>query len=279
MSIGRNHKKTVLQTLSTAKATAEKEAMAKKSLAENNAAATAKDKKIQTQVLSNILGVASKQRKLAALGKIILVGTAAELNQPRAVLGKGVSAELLNGTLNDDLNRLHDIPAIVEKQAVKRVLLEKYLPVVRDYIASGARHQNAILVHCLIWLIDVEQFQEAMELADVAIEQNQQTPPYIKRELSDFVVEEIAEWALRQSKLKESASPYIDHVIERVESKAWPVGNTIITGKLYKHAGLIRENFEEFQIALDLYEKAQAANDQAGCLGRIKKLKEKLNIQ
>lgn len=278
MSIGRQHKARVMAQLAAATAVAKQADAAK-------TAASTVEKSIPVEVLSQLIGVANKQRKLAELGRIRLVESAADLPtvakgfDALVAPGKKSDFNLVLQALNDDLDLLHKIPAINEKQALKVQLLGKYMPMVNAYITSGTQFANPVLVHCIIWSIDVEQFQQAIDLADVAIAQNQKTPDYIKRELPDFVVEEFAEWACKQAKAKQSVSPFIEQVIARVEDAEWPVDEPIIKGKLYRYAGLVLDNFEEFAAALALYEKAQAANEQAGCKGRIKAIKEKLNIQ
>lgn len=280
MSIGRAHKRNILQKL------AEQKAAEKAATPAPQSVKTATEPTIPVQLLSASIGMANKQRILAQARKIRLVETEEELLQTAGIgfdqliqPGKKSDFNLVLQSLNDDINRLHEIPAIPEKQLMKVQLLAKYMPIVNAYLTSGTQYKNDVLVYCIIWSIDVENFEQAISLADVAIAQNQTMPPNFKRELSDFVVEELAEWACKQAKANQSASPYIDHVIERVEQKEWPVGELIITGKLYRYAGQIAENFEEFATALALYEKAMAVNDQAGCKGRIRALKDKLNIQ
>lgn len=278
MSIGRKHKQTVLEQIAADKAKAESAASSQKQAESTNAPA------LPVEVLSPRIGVANKQRALASLGKIRLVESAEDLPMVSGGVGVGELAKaarksdfnIVLEALNGDIDRLHEIPSIPEKQALKRELLAKYLPIVQQYIESGAKFANQVLVHCVIWLIDVADFEQAITLADVAIAQNQKTPPYIKRELTDFVVEEVAEWACRQAKAKQSASPAIDQTMERVDAGVWLVDNLIIKAKLYRYAGMVRDNFEEFEAALALYEKAQATNEQAGCKGRIKAIKEKL---
>lgn len=286
MSIGRKHKQQVLDGIAAEKAQAAKADSAKESTGDASKPA------IPVEVLSPRIGLANRQRALASMGKIILVESQEEADKALSdnstgslpagfdrLISKADRGELevILTALNGDLDRLKEVSAIHEKQAIKAQLLDKYLPVVHAYLTSGARYQNLILVYCVIWSIDTEQFQQAIDLADVAIEQNQNMPEYIKRRLSDFVVEEFSEWACRQSKANASASPFIDQVIERVEAKLWPVDEPIILGKLYRYAGDIRFGFDELEEALELFEKALAVNDQAGCKGSVKKIKERLN--
>lgn len=283
VSITRQHKQRVLAEQAKAAPAAKAKPAGRKAKKAAKQTADA----VPQQVASTNPAVLHKQRTLEKLGKIKLVSAAEKAAKKPAPAPAGKKApkahgkdkgqqDVLLAALDEDLTRLGEIEAISDKRTLKAELLEKYLPHVEAYMASGARYQNPVLVYCVIWLLDCERMAQAIELADVAIAQNQRLPERFKRPLSEFVVEEFSEWAAAQSKAKQSASPAIDQVIERMEANTWPVSSPIIRGKLYVYAGDVRDALGEEAEALALFEKAQEANDQAGRKTRIKKLQGKL---
>lgn len=231
-------------------------------------------------VLSTNPALAHKQRVLHRLGQVQLVDSLTDGHAQKSLstLDDDNQQPLVIAELASDVKALQAIASISEKAAFKVGLVNKYLPLVDAYISSGAQFKNPLLVYVLIWLLDTEQMGKAIDVAEVAIEQNQKMPTHFKRELSDFVVEEFAEWACRQCKAKQSVLPYLSNVIALVESGAWPVDEPIILGKLYRYAGEYHYLLNEYEHALPLFQKAQEANEQAGCKGRIKDCLAKLGL-
>ncbi|MFS1525811.1 phage terminase small subunit [Microbulbifer sp. 2304DJ12-6] len=183
---------------------------------------------------------------------------------------------VIAAALEADLQLLSERANVQEKIALKRQLLPKYLPHVKVYRESGAQYPNPLLVSCLIWLLDVEDIEQALELAALAIAQQQQLPARFNRDLSTFVAETLHDWAERQYMANRSASPYFEQVLENVEQGTWPVTQIIVLGKLYKLAGLICDQQEDFARAVHWYEKATAANDKAGVKTRLESARKKL---
>ncbi|WP_445357293.1 phage terminase small subunit [Microbulbifer sp. ANSA002] len=184
--------------------------------------------------------------------------------------------ELSEQSLEHDLKLLSERTDIAEKIDFKRALLPKYLPRVRQYMESGAHYQNPILVHCVIWLIDVGDIEQALALANHAIEQQQSMPERFKRDLPTYVAEELHDWAEREYKAQRSPFPYFSEVVEAVQSQRWPVINIIVLGKLYKLAGLLYDQEEDFAKAVHWYEKAEQVNDKAGVKTRLEMARKRL---
>ncbi|WP_299940139.1 phage terminase small subunit [uncultured Microbulbifer sp.] len=178
--------------------------------------------------------------------------------------------------LEHDLELLSERDNVVEKIALKRELLPKYLPRVRAYIESGAHYPNLLLVWCVIWLLDVEDIEQALELANFAIKQQQQNPARFKRDFPTYVAETLHDWAEREYKAQRSPHPYYSEVLEAVDSQRWPVSNIIVLGKLYKLAGIICDQQEDLAKAVHWYEKAMEVNDKAGVKTRLEIARKKL---
>lgn len=184
--------------------------------------------------------------------------------------------ELIEASLSQDLEALSAIDDLVRKNELKDTLLPKYMPFVNQYLESGARFPNPVLVRCAIWAIDTDDLETGLKLATVAIEQQQLAPASFNRDLPTFFAESITEWAERQVKAGQSGNPYIETVVQALASGAWPVVNTIVRGKAAKVAGLNAELNGELENALAFFERAQEENESAGCKTRIEQLRKKL---
>ncbi|WP_444894922.1 phage terminase small subunit [Microbulbifer sp. SSSA005] len=183
---------------------------------------------------------------------------------------------LLEETLESDLQLLSERKEIAEKIALKRALLPRYLPHAHKYMASGAKYPNLILVQCVIWLIDIEDIEQALTLANYAIEQQQSMPERFKRDLPTYVAEELHDWAEREYKAPRSPFPYFSEVLDAVQSQRWPVASIIVLGKIYKLAGLLYDQEEDFAKAVHWYEKAEQVNDKAGVKTRLEQARKRL---
>lgn len=197
----------------------------------------------------------------------VALQTAAPLSPDRTVIEAALEA---------DLQLLSERSDVKEKIALKRQLLPKYLQQVKAYCEAGERYPNEVLVYCLIWLLDVEDIEQALGLAAIAIEQQQLMPERFKRDLPTYVAETVHDWAERQYKANQSASPYFDQVVEAVHSESWPVAQIIVVGKVYKLAGLFAERANDVPAAIRWFQLATEANPRAGVKTRLEKLQAKL---
>ena len=180
--------------------------------------------------------------------------------------------------LGRDIARLKAVESVEAKIVLKRELLPQYTPIADGYLESGANYQNHLLFYCALWSLDVDDLEAAFKYFDNAVAQQQATPDNFNRDMPTIAAELIAEWAEREYKAERSASPYIDRVCERLDGGQWVVTTTIVTGKVYKVAGLLCERAGELKEALAFYEKAMAANDKSGCKTRLDKLKKQLDV-
>lgn len=178
--------------------------------------------------------------------------------------------------LERDLARLAETPDVSEKIALKKTLLPQYLTQVQAYRDRGAKHPNPLLVYCVIWLLDVEEIEQALALAECAIGQQQKMPAGFKRDLPTFVTETVHDWAQQQYQSHRSASPYFDQVVEAVHSERWLVAQIIVQSKIYKLMGQFAERGGALTTALHWYQHAQTVNDKAGVKSRIDALTTRL---
>ncbi|WP_230402493.1 phage terminase small subunit [Plesiomonas shigelloides] len=144
--------------------------------------------------------------------------------------------------LENDIKRLRSMERIVDRIEMKRTeLLPKWLPHAQEYLEGNRVYQNPILVYCIIWLLDTQQFEQALNWTDIAIEQGQETPPNIKSKLPTFVASTVLEWAEREAEAGRSVHPYFDRVFDKVRN-IWKI-NERLGARYYKFAGmsLLRE--------------------------------------
>lgn len=100
--------------------------------------------------------------------------------------------------LDADLQRLSEIRDPDRKIALKRELLGDYDAWVQGALANPAPSQDLVLVTMLVWRIDTGDLEGALELFRHAYAHNMRLPERITRDLPTFVLEEIAEAALKE---------------------------------------------------------------------------------
>lgn len=161
--------------------------------------------------------------------------------------------EVVLAALKQDLDTLHALTDVRKKIALKKEqLLPKWQPLIDQYRESGAQYPFEPLMRFVIWLLDAEQIDKAIDYADFAIAQQQPMPDGFSRSLDAFTAETIHDWAQRQFKAGHSAEPYLAQVIARIQTRQWLVNEPIILNKLYKLVGEFAEknnNLEGAEIA------------------------------
>ena len=186
----------------------------------------------------------------------------------------------LQDCLNRDLRRLAGIPSGAPRNAVKNnELLPVYLPVVRKYIASGEQYKNVVLVTVMIWLFDCGRIAEALDIARVAIAQQQPMPDNYKRNLPTFVADTIFEWADAESSRGNPVAPWFYEIFQQLAEENWPVPD-ITRMKFHKLSGTLARHAGHLQLALDHYLAAQELNPKRALVKTaIRDLKKQLEQQ
>ena len=139
--------------------------------------------------------------------------------------------------LNQDVVHLQSLPTIADRVAYKRdELLPRWKPTVEAYLESGNVYENPVFAWYVVWLFDAGDLDEALQLADIAIEQQQPTPDNIKSRFPVFIADTVMAWADETAAVGESIEPYFSQVFEKVTTQ-WRLHEEI-TAKWYKFAGL-----------------------------------------
>ncbi|ABZ75892.1 small terminase subunit [Shewanella halifaxensis HAW-EB4] len=151
--------------------------------------------------------------------------------------------------LEDDLKRLKGLVRRADKVAHKRdVLLPKWLPIVTEYLETVATLQsvkendknaisdNPIFAYCVVWLFDVDDLGQGIELGLKAIELNQPMVRTIRRQWAGFISDAVFDWCEIQADNGHSIEPYFSQVFKHV-ANSWKLPE-VVTAKYYKFAGL-----------------------------------------
>lgn len=137
-----------------------------------------------------------------------------------------------------DISRLREEPRTIDRIAMKRdELLPRWLPTVETYLAEGEVYANPIFAWCVIWLFDVGDFDKALDWADLAIAQRQQTPDRLKRSFAAFVADTVLAWAEEEASRGNPLEPYFSRTFANVRDN-WRLHEEI-SAKWFKFAGLM----------------------------------------
>lgn len=165
------------------------------------------------------------------------VKTVQALDKREALTASPVSFHLQMLELKRDVERLRSLPRTEDRVEMKRdVLLPRWMPTVEAYLAGDARFANPAMVYCVIWLFDTGEMGQALEWADVAINESQATPENFKSTLPAFVADTVLEWATNEAAAGRSIEPYFSRTFENIRDK-WRLHEDI-NAKWYKFAGL-----------------------------------------
>lgn len=164
---------------------------------------------------------------------------AAVTGQATGMVASSLHLQLI--ALEQDMKRLKAMARLSDKVALKRTeLIPKYRPYVEQYLslaALGTVYQNPLFQHLIIWAFDVDDLDTAVTWALIAIEQNQRTPNYIKRNWAHFTADTVLAWAEEQAALGHAVDPWFSRVFDKVRL-VWRL-NEQATAKWYKLAGCL----------------------------------------
>ncbi|GMM59480.1 phage terminase small subunit [Novosphingobium pituita] len=103
--------------------------------------------------------------------------------------------------LTHDLRRLKEIRSIDRKIEAKRTMLPEYRAWVEGVVAAdagvGSGTAADVVPTCMVWLIDVGAYGEALDLVPFLLRHRVEMPRRYERDVATIVVEEIADAAAR----------------------------------------------------------------------------------
>ncbi|MDP8173673.1 phage terminase small subunit [Pasteurella skyensis] len=197
---------------------------------------------------------------------------------------------ILEIALKNDVNKIRSMPTLADRAVYKRDhFLPKWLPYVHDYFNKKEQYQNEIIGYCIVYLFDVGDLTQALELSQLAIDDGQQPPAIIKSTLTTFVARQVFDFTEKMATAGQSFEPYFSQTFKNVATQ-WKLHEKI-QAKWYKLAGnlLITSNGkahpasnndpERLTFAVQLFNRAYQLDHRVGvttaierCIMRLKKL-------
>ncbi|MEO9655913.1 phage terminase small subunit [Marinomonas sp.] len=175
----------------------------------------------------------------------------------------------------DEMKNLEDIEdrASYKAEAIKRV--EAF---VMGYVESAAKYPNIVAVWMMVFLFDLGDIARAVPLAlHLAKQQVHKMPQRFNSSIYQFICDYVYDWSVTQLEANKSAGPYLEQVIQAIESDKWQLSN-IVHGKMYAIYGKHLEALSEDEAALNAFEKAMDLNERAGVKKKIERLRAKLKV-
>ena len=154
----------------------------------------------------------------------------------RQALDSSESMHVMAAALEKDVEALHGL-TLAQKVAIKRNdYLPRWMPTVEKYLAEGIVQRNPVLAWCVIWLFDVGDLDAALDLADIAIEQGQDTPAALKSNFVTFTADTVLAWAESMARDGQPIEPYFSRTFTNV-TECWELYE-VIRAKWFKFAGM-----------------------------------------
>jgi len=179
--------------------------------------------------------------------------------------------------LNQDVAYLRGLPTIADRVAYKRdELLPRWKPTVETYLESGSSYDNPVFSWYVVWAFDAGDLDEALRLADLAIEQQQPTPENIRSTFPVFVADTVMAWAENTAAAGESIEPYFSQVFEKVASE-WRLHEEI-TAKWFKFAGLYLLRDDNGQPRASAVEDVETLEKADALLAQAEKLHKRVGV-
>jgi hypothetical protein len=174
-------------------------------------------------------------------GGFQVVGT-----MPGSSIGKQQALSKLEKELEGDLAALKMVRSIKQKESEKAEhLVPKYMPLVNSLRGSDSNH--FLLGQILVWLFDIKDIPQAMDLAVYCIAHDVPMPERFKRDLSTFLCDTIIEWAENEHEAGRSCEPYFGQVFDL--AKDWDIPDQV-RARFYRLRGLIALKKKEWKQAV-----------------------------
>jgi hypothetical protein len=168
---------------------------------------------------------------------------------PGSSIAKQQAVSSFEKELEADIATLGFIKSIKQKEREKAEhLVPKYLPVVKSLMEAGSAHP--LLGQILVWLFDIKDIHQAMELAFYCIAKKIPMPERFKRDLPTYLCDVVLEWAESEFEAGRSTEPYLTQICTAAKDFDLP---DQVTAKMYRLKGLIALGREDYaQAVLDL---------------------------
>jgi len=182
-----------------------------------------------------------------------------------------------------DLRRLKEIRSIDRKIEAKREMLPEYAAWIEGLLAAdagaGEGTASEVLPTCMVWFIDIGEFDQALDLVPFIFRHNVAMPSRYQRDAATIVVEEIADAALKR---QNAGNAFPLSVLDRVDELTGDLDlHDEVRAKLLKAIGVeqlraaeelpAEESRADLEATLATLRDAQRLNDRVGVKDRVKR--------
>jgi hypothetical protein len=193
---------------------------------------------------------------------------AAKVNENASADGtpQGSAYQLMLGQLAAHRRQLKDIQSVERKIDAKRLFLPEYRNWVDSVIAADSGANDQVLTTCLIWAIDVGEYDWALRIAAYAVRHDLDLPDQYERSLGTALIDEFAQAALSNKLVGEGATEILAGVRELTDPLDAP---DQARAKLYKAIGYsmigkVNSNDVDLdKVQLDVLKRAQPILERA----------------
>ncbi|KGQ33763.1 terminase [Gallibacterium anatis] len=161
------------------------------------------------------------------------------------------------------------------KAAYKKEILPNYLPWIEGALSAGTGRQDDILMTCLVWAIDCEEYQLALKIADYALFHDLRLPENFNRTLSTLLAEEFSDKAkIAKSEQRHYLLAYLKRIAQMTNDQDMPDQSR---ARLYKEIGILSQETDP-ENALALLMRANELNPNCGVKTLVKRLQKQLSL-
>jgi len=169
-----------------------------------------------------------------------------------------------------DKQRLKQIQSTEQKGHLKAELVPNYFPWIKGVIASGAGHQDDVLMTVMVWAFDAGMWEVGLEMADYAIQHKLVMPDQYRRTTATVVAEEIADAAHR------GAAVPLDELLYALDLTSSEDMPDEVRAKLHKALGNALRDIEDWANAAAHYQRALSLHPAAGCKKDLERAEREL---
>lgn len=110
---------------------------------------------------------------------------------------QGTQHELMLAQLHAHMRQLKDIQSTEKKVEAKRKLLPEYMDYLDGVLEADAGVQDPVVTTVLVWMLDVGDWQPALDVAAYCVRHGLQLPDRFNRNLPTLLLDEISEAAIK----------------------------------------------------------------------------------
>ncbi|MEZ2739094.1 phage terminase small subunit [Comamonas jiangduensis] len=201
----------------------------------------------------------------------------------------GTQHELMLAQLHAHMRQLKEIQATEKKVEAKRKLLPEYMEYLDGVLEADAGVQDPVVTTMMVWLLDVGDWMQALDLAAYCLRHGLQLPDRFNRNVPTLLLDEVSEAALKNqlqgvdalvvlAKVDELTRELDAHDQARAKlhkAIGWAAMGKTSTQDL--NADEIKQlELDKVHIALEHLQRAMALNDKVGVKKDVDRLAARL---